>query len=80
MFSYIRHSFLHLHNIISSFYQFVKFCVYISILTPHCGGTYGYEEYYPNDEGREELDIDFINDELEDYKGFAEQLYDREMF
>ena len=25
---------LHLHNIISSFFQFVKFCVYISILTP----------------------------------------------
>ena len=35
MFSYIRHSFLHLHNIISPFGQFVKFCVYISILTPH---------------------------------------------
>ena len=34
MFSYIRHSFLHLHNIISPFGQFVKFCVYISILTP----------------------------------------------
>ena len=35
MFSYIRHSFLHLHNIISPFGQFVKFCVYISILTPY---------------------------------------------
>ena len=34
MFSYIRHSFLHLHNIISPFGRFVKFCVYISILTP----------------------------------------------
>ena len=45
-----------------------------------CGGTWGYEEYYPNDEGREELDIDFINEELEDYKDFAKQLYDREMF
>lgn len=29
----------------------------------NCGGTCGYEEYYPDDEGREELDIDFINDE-----------------
>lgn len=34
MFSYLRHSFLHLHNIISSFCRFVKFCVYTSILTP----------------------------------------------
>lgn len=45
-----------------------------------CGGTWGYEEYYPNNEGREELDIDFINDELEGYKDFAKDLYDREMF
>ena len=45
-----------------------------------CGGTWGYEEYYQNDEGREELDIDFINDELEGYKDFAKDLYDREMF
>ncbi len=45
-----------------------------------CGGTYGYEEYYPNDEGREELDMDFINDELKDYKDFAKQLYNIEMF
>lgn len=45
-----------------------------------CGGTWGYEEYYPNDEGREELDIDFINDQLEVYKDFAEDLYNREMF
>lgn len=44
------------------------------------GGTYGYEEYYPNDERREELDMDFINDELEEYKDFAKQLYEREMF
>ena len=48
--------------------------------TEDCGGTYGYEEYYPNNEGRKILDIDFINDELEDYKNFAKQLYDREMF
>lgn len=45
-----------------------------------CGGTYGYEEYCPNDEGREELDMDFINDELEEYKDFAKKLYEREMF
>ena len=45
-----------------------------------CGGTYGYEEYYPEDEGREELDMDFINDELEEYKDFAKKLYEREMF
>lgn len=45
-----------------------------------CGGTWGYEEYYPNDVGREDLDIDFINSELEDYKDFAEQLYNRERF
>lgn len=45
-----------------------------------CGETYGYEEYYPNNEGRKILDIDFINDELEDYKNFAKKLYDREMF
>ena len=45
-----------------------------------CGGTCGYEEYYPHDEGREELDIDFINDELEGYKDFAEDLYNRDMF
>ena len=45
-----------------------------------CGGTYGYEGYYPNDEGRQELDIDSINNELENYKDFAKQLYDRQMF
>lgn len=45
-----------------------------------CGGTCGYDDYYPNDEGREYLDIDFINDELEGYKNFAKDLYDREMF
>lgn len=45
-----------------------------------CGGIWGYEEYYPNDEGREELDIDFINNELEGYKDFAKEIYDREMF
>ena len=45
-----------------------------------CGGTWGYEEYYPNDEGREELNIDFINDCLEEYKKFANQIYNREMF
>lgn len=44
------------------------------------GGTYGYEEYYPSDEGREELDMDFINNELEEYKDFAKKLYNREMF
>ncbi len=43
-----------------------------------CGWTY--EEYYPNDEGRQELDIDKINNELENYKYFAKQLYDRQMF
>ena len=45
-----------------------------------CGGTYGYEEYYQDDEGRKGLDIDFINDELEEYKDFAEELYNDEMF
>ena len=45
-----------------------------------CGGTYGYEEYYPNNEGREEFDMDFINGELEGYKDFAKQLYERQMF
>ena len=45
-----------------------------------CGRTYGYERYYPNDEGREEFDMDFINDELEKYKDLTKQLYDRETF
>ena len=45
-----------------------------------CGGTYGYEEYYPNNEGREEFDMNFINGELEGYKDFAKQLYERQMF
>lgn len=45
-----------------------------------CGGVYGYEREYPNDDGREELDLDFINSELEDYKEFAKVLYDREIF
>ena len=45
-----------------------------------CGGTYGYEKYYSNDEGREELNLDFINDELKEYKDFAKQLYERDMF
>ena len=55
MFSYIRHSFLHLHNIISPFGQFVKFCVYISILTPSIltpvtinESTYDYEIFTPD--------------------------------
>ncbi len=45
-----------------------------------CGGTWGYEKYYPNDEGREELDLDFINEELEEYKDFAKKLYNMKMF
>lgn len=29
---------------------------------------------------QEELDLDFINDELEEYKDFAKKLYERKMF
>lgn len=42
-----------------------------SVYPQDCEGTSGYEEYYPNDEGREKLDIKFIKDELESYKNFA---------
>ena len=52
MFSYFRHSFYVLHNIISSFFQFVKFCVYISILTPRRHERF--EEW-----SREELEEDY---------------------
>lgn len=45
-----------------------------------CGGTYGYEEYYEEDDGREEIDIPWINEQLEDYQDFAKQIYDRNMF
>ncbi len=40
----------------------------------------GYKEYYEGDEGRTKLDIEFINDELENYKDFAKELYNGEMF
>ena len=45
-----------------------------------CGGTYGYEDEFPNDDGRNELDIEFINEELEEYEDIAELIYDREMY
>ena len=45
-----------------------------------CGGVYGYEEYYEDKEERLEPDIETINYDLEDYKDFAEQIYNREMF
>lgn len=45
-----------------------------------CGGTYGYEEMYPDDDGRAELDIEFINEDLEDYKELAKRIYERDMY
>lgn len=42
-----------------------------------CGGTWGYEQNFDGDEGREELDIEHINIELEDYKELANALYNR---
>lgn len=44
-----------------------------------CGGIYGYEEYYSNDE-IEEINMEAINNDLEEYKEFAKQLYEREIF
>ena len=45
-----------------------------------CGGVYGYEEYYKDEGERLEPDIETINYDLKDYKDFAEQIYNREMF
>lgn len=44
-----------------------------------CGGIYGYEEYYSNDE-REEINKEAINNDLEEYKEFAKQLYEIDIF
>ncbi|MBQ3415066.1 MAG: hypothetical protein IJH39_06940 [Clostridia bacterium] len=44
-----------------------------------CGGTYGYEEYFEDKEERKNPDIEILNDDLEDYKGFADMIYNRYM-
>ena len=45
-----------------------------------CGGVYGYEEYFEDKEERVNPDIEILNDELEDYEGFAEMIYNRDMY
>ena len=70
MFSYIRHSFLCLHNIISSFYRFVKFCVYISILTPGISESAFFRLVIENTEIKEKPDENFYRI-LNDLRGVA---------
>ena len=44
-----------------------------------CGGVYGYDEYSEDKEERLNPDIEFLNNDLEDYKNFAEMIYNRYM-